>query len=638
MRSRLIVSLFLSVSVLFHLSPTSLVAQLKGEERSSKQRLCFMTVPWPETVTRDAQGGPRVEDIRALDPETLKTTYQTIRLINTRHDYYLQHPSLVPTIAPGHEHQVAIGEEVLKIAARGLPSVRQKDIMRALLGDPSMPIFSPPLLEYAVRTVFYGGDHVQAELWAAVTYAQGLLLHNQHREVWHFVSETLRDQRYSSISLARRSFDKFDAGSYYSPQTLIIALRLLHLSSYLNVDSNLKAVIAAYRDYSDLSLSEDDPARAFAPHIESNLNSKIAKLGQTLATVQDWERPAFLRGAVGYNVSPRFIDLYFNAIKDNSLRCIRYDKIKNTIGVLGATEAAALVAGTSLNDLRSQTGQDLRLFSIAGDKSSYTIQTSSGFIRLTSTEIASLRAGTALPADHALTQFLSGEYPVTLYSDPLMRLPNASRSGHIDFAFVLQRAYPGALIQFDDLTDATQQHSNLLWHQRITTGADVSVVTARASFNVNDWNLVANMTPLLRNAGISVTDFGPGSSWTQPAGRTVIVITGHANEQLADFIRQLGEAGVFRDNVVVFNTCQTPLSEALSHEINERYGAVGTFSYAGAIPVQSVARLLRAVIQQVNAGGGAADLWRMLTLRNGLNGAWTICENSTEGRDLYAGG
>src|SRR5206468_2029019 len=106
-------------------------------------------------------------------------------------------------------------------------------------------------------------------------------------------------------------------------------------------------------------------------------------------------------------------------------------------------------------------GQDLRLFSIAGDKSSYTIQTSSGFIRLTSTEIASLRAGTALPADHALTQFLSGEYPVTLYSDPLMRLPNASRSGHIDFAFVLQRAYPGALIQFDDLTDATQQHSNI---------------------------------------------------------------------------------------------------------------------------------------------------------------------------------
>jgi hypothetical protein len=71
------------------------------------------------------------------------------------------------------------------------------------------------------------------------------------------------------------------------------------------------------------------------------------------------------------------------------------------------------------------------------------------------------------------------------------------------------------------------------------------VLVADDSFRVPQNATVKNIIEDLTTLGLKPTVFA-GEKYTGSTGRTVIVITGHTSEQLAKYVRQLGEAGTSR--------------------------------------------------------------------------------------------
>jgi hypothetical protein len=68
----------------------------------------------------------------------------------------------------------------------------------------------------------------------------------------------------------------------------------------------------------------------------------------------------------------------------------------------------------------------------------------------------------------------------------------------------------------------------------------------------------------------------------------LVVLSGHSSEELATFVRGLGNAGVFADRVIVLQSCETPLNRQLAREIVSRYRAAAVFVYEGLIPVNDL--------------------------------------------------
>jgi hypothetical protein len=130
----------------------------------------------------------------------------------------------------------------------------------------------------------------------------------------------------------------------------------------------------------------------------------------------------------------------------------------------------------------------------------------------------------------------------------------------------------------------------------------------------------------LQKAGIAPTVFA-GKKYAGTGNRTVIVITGHTSEELAKYVRELGDAGYFRDNYVVFNSCEAALTEQLRTEITTRYGAAAAFSPEGTITVNSVQQAVLDLVNRVRENK-EQNLFRLLNdsfRRNNVHGIWSIC-------------
>jgi len=106
-------------------------------------------------------------------------------------------------------------------------------------------------------------------------------------------------------------------------------------------------------------------------------------------------------------------------------------------------------------------------------------------------------------------------------------------------------------------------------------------VVADDSFQVKDYRIIQNVKAELASAGIKTIRFTGTEKpeWQGTNSKAMIVITGHIDAQLANFVRELGDKGYFTNNFVVFNSCRAPLTRTLIDEINSKYGAAATFAY-----------------------------------------------------------
>ena len=117
--------------------------------------------------------------------------------------------------------------------------------------------------------------------------------------------------------------------------------------------------------------------------------------------------------------------------------------------------------------------------------------------------------------------------------------------------------------------------------------------------------------------------------YVAPRGKGVIVITGHSDKALATFVNELGEKGYFRDNFVLFNSCETKLTHQMLTKINSEYGAIASYGHEGVISAskvqQSMVELADALQQPHPKGFSFIKIIDDAFHRNGLNGIWTIC-------------
>jgi len=137
---------------------------------------------------------------------------------------------------------------------------------------------------------------------------------------------------------------------------------------------------------------------------------------------------------------------------------------------------------------------------------------------------------------------------------------------------------------------------------------------------------ITNIREDLAKANVEIKQFKVGMLYDGERGRAVFVITGHSSEQLVTFVRQVGEAGFFRDNYVVLNSCGVGPATALASEINTKYGAVGTFSFQGEIRASAVQNYMLDLLERLK--GSEAHKFVPLLIESsrskGLFGIFTI--------------
>lgn len=275
------------------------------------------------------------------------------------------------------------------------------------------------------------------------------------------------------------------------------------------------------------------------------------------------------------------------------------------------------------SELAANSSPEMPLFAVVKRGQQYILNFGGhSVIRLSDAEFKVLQGGSALPPEHPLSKAIaSSSRPLLFYTNPLT-------IQHADVVHALQKSYPDALFIKDPYSAETKQH-----YQAITTlktGSGVVAVVAEDSFAVKDYKLIQNIEDDLRTRGIDVVSFKNGSiQWKESGGKLVLVITGHIDEHLAEFVHALGRAGVLKDNFVLFNACRAPLSSEMAGYITSRYGASAVYTFDSVIKPEDLEPVLRDLPTQNDDSKPFIELWRDDVRRHKLNGSWTICWRSS---------
>jgi len=93
-------------------------------------------------------------------------------------------------------------------------------------------------------------------------------------------------------------------------------------------------------------------------------------------------------------------------------------------------------------------------------------------------------------------------------------------------------------------------------------------------------------------------------------------------------VSKLGDLKVFKDNFVIFLSCETPLTRTLVTKIVSKYGAKAVFSPEGTIKASDVQQFLEDLAPHLANPGQSRfrDIIFETARRHSLNGTWTVCD------------
>lgn len=281
--------------------------------------------------------------------------------------------------------------------------------------------------------------------------------------------------------------------------------------------------------------------------------------------------------------------------------------------------------------LKNSTGE-MKLFTAIKWGDGYELELGDRRVTLTPAEFARLKKGLPLPDKHPLTQALlaQGDGASVLYSNPFLRKPGTLQRDVDSLVFALQKSYPKRRIYRDDFSPQTATRVASLNHFTTAGPQDVVAVVAEDTFGTEDGKVIQNAANKLADAGVTIETIPKSTNiqWKHAKGKALIVITGHADKALVEFVSALGRAGTFEGNYVVFNSCRTVLSRQLITEINTRYGAVATFAHDKIVDAAEIEDFTVDFAEQLKKGGGKRrfhDLLSESLRKSKLNGIWTIC-------------
>lgn len=279
---------------------------------------------------------------------------------------------------------------------------------------------------------------------------------------------------------------------------------------------------------------------------------------------------------------------------------------------------------------------EMHLFSVLKAADGYKVPIASKIISLTKDEFRSVSSGVALSFSHPLSQIFAGSENTSfvMYSDPMMMRSNLETEAD-SLCFGLQYAYPEVTFFRDPFSENTSGRSKSVMSFQPTPGSVVAVVADSSFKRIDDGSVIANLKQHLAENGVPVLSVSKTSipKWGGASGKGVIVITGHSSDELREFIQNLGEAGYFRDNYVLFNSCETVANKAILRDITGKYGAIGVAGAQGVITASQVEEFLADLASQINARTNHPfdKMLRDATRKFKLNFLWLICRSDSIG-------
>ncbi len=422
--------------------------------------------------------------------------------------------------------------------------------------------------------------------------------------------------------------DRAEEVTYFSKQSLINMLTTIEFGARAKeAIKDVKSAIDLAADYLDARPSLEAHFSICGEPTEDVLANITSKSLQELGLDSPaWQRMQTLRQ---YNAIQGFFKngdetvLFIGKTKPNA---IEFDGV--AWNVLSPEEANLKFKTYCSGKIAAASTDKMRLYCTYPISEGRVVEfPNSKAIILSTKEEASLRAGIALPEDHPLTKSLDGIENNVLFSSPYMEKESTALVDADSFAFALQRAYPKAKLLRDPLSEKTSAQTGKVVNFSVTNPSDILVVVPDPKLNVPQAKTIGNIAADLKSAGVNVTVFAGTEKYSGPSGKAVFVITGHSSEELAEFVRQLGEGGFLKDNYVVFNSCETEMTRQLIAEINGRFGAVGTYAFEGKILAASVQDYLLSLVKGLTGkpGQNLIEILNRAVRDQKLNGVFTIC-------------
>jgi len=411
-----------------------------------------------------------------------------------------------------------------------------------------------------------------------------------------------------------------DKKTFYSKDAVDAALYLLAIEARARTTAKTAA------DYLELLAAYDAAPREALGRVELPFHDD-ANLKTRLAGALQADSHPTSPLLLGSRVSDESNDYYVRLNDRVQPQLVRYVKATRTVEILRGNDAWRILEAGIRKDLRAADRRTMILASVLRDGTGFSVETASGTFAISAGEYAQLRRGDPLPPDHALSKALTGDAPFVIYSNPLMRSGRFLADAE-EFGFAVQSAYPNAAVIRDDYTSETAARATALQAIGQKQPSEIVAVVDEGSFHVQDMNVLPDIEDGLKAKGWSVVNYKPGTPWQQGRGKAVMVITGHIDEGLAKFVRALGEAGYFRDNFVVLNTCYTTASTELVAEINQKFGARACLRHEGKIAPYRVGELLKGVASDVAQPARSESLLEVLQRRLNalkLHALWVIC-------------
>jgi hypothetical protein len=476
-----------------------------------------------------------------------------------------------------------------------------------------------------------GYSPVQVELLARYLEIRALERRGRSTEIPD-VAEELRANLGLDSLVDDGLIDLADKNTYFRAETLWSAITAYDLKARALQYAGKPEVVPIIATY--LSLPQSSLGITRAP----GLDEFIAPLTKTLKVVAansgSLEALRSLTAVVGVEDSGAHVDVYLAGRNGLSANVLRYSRASSRVEIL---DAVSTFRSDTSQALSKYSTPQMRLASMMrlGDQI-YEIQVADKKFTLTSGELQTLRNGDPLPPENQFShELLSDDSPIVLYSNPLMHDRSSYLKEAEDVAFAIQHAYPSVRVFRDDFKPGvTPQRVREIGDFRVAGTSQLVAVIAENSFKVDDKRLIQNIEASLTAHGVSVKLWKPGQSWEGGSGRGVIVISGHIDEQLAAFVRELGRSGVFKENYVVFGSCYEELSSTLIREINHDFGAVGTFRFEGKISPYALQDVLTDLVDRIGRGQakfGLPDVLQKSLRWANVSGIWTVCQIKLEG-------
>jgi hypothetical protein len=188
---------------------------------------------------------------------------------------------------------------------------------------------------------------------------------------------------------------------------------------------------------------------------------------------------------------------------------------------------------------------------------------------ITGTQLTNIRT---LRPDHPMSIVLAGlgGAALTMYSAPHTIIPGEFQKAADDFAFKLAGSYRDLPIFRDYFTLDTIPRSSVLISRQFGSPKNYAVLTSSKDRKIKDWGIIANLQKsYIDRYGIPVYTYNGinADELSQQLGnkdKNIILVTAHASPELQKMIYELGKAGVFKNNIVIFMSCRQQVTRDLS--------------------------------------------------------------------------